>query len=132
MDTTSFATPTVYLHLDLATILQQSSLLSQHLANNQKSLNEHRLATTIVANQLKGLSHVITQDSNHNWYDFLFHSPTADKYFTAIFTPILIVIIILILLCFCNGWMYLKISKMYRKLNIRSLHVNYAYSPSQP
>lgn len=124
--------PTAYLHLNLATVLQQSNLLSQHLANNQKSLDEHQMATTIVANQLKDLSHIITQDSNHNWYDFLFHSPTAHRYFTAIFTPIIIITIILMLLCVCNCWMYQRIQKLYTTSSACYMYGGYLYAPKQP
>lgn len=74
----------------------------------------------------------IAQDSNHNWYDFLFGSTKAHKYFTAIFTPVIIIIVVLILLCLCNCWMYRHMQTIYTTFMLHHVQSNYAYSPKQP
>lgn len=121
--------PSVYVFLPtLTSILNESEQLSQQLQKNQRQLAEHRLLTHIAANKLIDVSHVITQDSNHHWYDFLFSSSTAQKYFSSIFTPVLLIILVLIFLCLCNCWLYYQIRTMYYKLTVSSLSV-YADSP---
>ncbi|KAF6321291.1 hypothetical protein mRhiFer1_008421 [Rhinolophus ferrumequinum] len=118
--------------LSLTQILQKSQHLQTHLDHNAQSLAEHRIVTTIVSNKLKGLSHIITQDSNHHWYDFLFTSTTAHKYFNAIFTPLLIIVSFLLLLCICNCWMYYRIQKVHTAFMFQNRYVNYTYAPTQP
>lgn len=121
--------PSAYLNLTLATILQNSQLLSRPLANNQRTLAEHQLITTITSNQLKDLSHVITQDSNHHWWDSLFGSSTAYKYFSAIFTPLLLIIITPTVLCFYNCWMYRRMRKIHTMFVLRRAHTDTMHIP---
>ena len=83
------------------------------LDENQNQLNQHRVQTYIVANKLIDASHLIITDTNHHWYDFLFKSVSASKYWNAIFHLILICIVIIILLYVCNIFMCCRIRKMY-------------------
>lgn len=124
--------PATYIHLSLARILQNSQLLQSHLDRNAQSLAEHRVMTPIVSNKSKGLSHIITQDSNHHWHDFLFTSTTTHKCVNAIFTPLLIIVSILLLLCVCNCWMYCHVQKVHAAFMFQNHYVNYAYAPTQP
>ena len=72
--------PNIYIYLSLPTILTQSSLMHQYLQHNKCSLPEHQIAT-IVSIKLTDLSNVITEDTNHNWSDFLFSSTIASTHF---------------------------------------------------
>lgn len=124
--------PQIYLDLSLAEILRNSAELKAHLQNNEKALEEHRIATTIVKNKLLDLHNAVIRDANHRRWDFLFTSSTAQQYFSVIFTPVLMIIWALIILYICNCWMYQKMKKLYQSFVFQKLHVNYAYASTQP
>ncbi|XP_036590210.1 uncharacterized protein LOC118827963 [Trichosurus vulpecula] len=97
----------------LINILNQSAEIKKLLESNQRGLNEHRIRTLITAGRLVEASHLVTSDTNHHWYDFLFKSSTATMYFNSLAIPILILALFFLCLCICNYYMYIKIRTIY-------------------
>lgn len=58
-------------------VLNQSTAVKDLVTHNQHRLNQRKTHTQISAIKLTAVSHFITTDTSHLWYDFMFLLPTA-------------------------------------------------------
>ena len=107
--------PNVSFFLELLyKILQGTKELHNFIDKHNRTLIEHFVVTTIAANKLMDVEVDIQKHTSHSWWDFFFtKSPTAQKWFSALFNALLLSLINLFLLIIWNCYLTHTIKTAY-------------------